>query len=68
MRHFFRRTKRILALTLATLLTTALAACGVKFITSGINAVFAVVVASALAPVLRKALEQAGVYRRFHGE
>lgn len=28
MRHFFRSTKRILALTLATLLTTALAACG----------------------------------------
>lgn len=49
-------------------LGAALAACGVKFITSGINAVFAVVVASALAPVLRKALEQSGVYRRFHGE
>ena len=43
----------------------AAAACGVKFITSGINAVFAVVVACLLAPALRKALEQAGSFRRF---
>ena len=42
----------------------ALAACGVKFITSGINAVLAVVASCLLAPVLRTALERAGVYQR----
>ena len=61
--------KSVLTLVLAgSDLGAALAACSVKFITSGVNAVFAVAVASLLAPVLRKALEQAGVYRRFSGE
>lgn len=37
----------------------ALVACGTKFITSGINAVFAVVVSVILAPVCKKALDRA---------
>lgn len=37
----------------------ALVACGTKFVTSGINAVFAVVVSVILAPVCKKALDRA---------
>ena len=39
--------------------SAALAACSTKLITSGINAVFAVVVAVILAPVCKKALNRA---------
>lgn len=39
--------------------SAALAACGTKFITSGINAVFAVAVSAILAPVCKKALNRA---------
>lgn len=39
--------------------SAALAACGTKFVTSGINAVFAVVVSVILAPVCKKALNRA---------
>ncbi len=40
--------------------TAALAACSAKFITSGINAVIAVIIAVPLSIVCRKALERAG--------
>ena len=39
--------------------SAALVACGTKFITSGVNAVFAVVVSVLLAPVCKKALDRA---------
>ena len=46
----------------------AVTACTVKFITSGINAVFAIVVAFLLAPALHSALEKAGVMQKLrHG-
>ena len=39
--------------------SAALVACGTKFITSGVNAVFAIVVSVLLAPICKKALERA---------
>lgn len=39
--------------------SAALVACGTKFVTSGLNAVFAVVVSVILAPVCKKALDRA---------
>lgn len=39
--------------------SAALVACGTKFITSGINAVFAVVISVLLAPICKKALDRA---------
>lgn len=39
--------------------SAALAACGIKFVTSGVNAIFAIVVSVLLAPVCKKALERA---------
>ena len=46
-------------------LQAAAVSCGIKFVTSGINAVFAIVVATLLAPIFRKALERAGLYDHF---
>ena len=43
----------------------AAVSCGIKFVTSGINALFAIVVATLLAPIFRKALERAGLYDHF---
>ena len=39
--------------------SAALVACGTKFITSGVNAVFAIVVSVLLAPICKKALDRA---------
>lgn len=58
--------KSMLALLLAgSSFQAAVASCAIKFVTSGINAVFAVVVAMILAPIFRNALERAGLYARF---
>ena len=55
--------KSILVLILAgSTPAAAVAACGVKFITSGINAAAAVAASCLLAPLLRPALERAGVF------
>ena len=45
----------------------ALAANTTKLITSGVNALFAVVVSVLLAPALRAALEKAGIMQKLHG-
>ena len=45
--------------------TAALIACSTKFITSGINAVIAIVISVPLALICRKALEKAGLGKKF---
>ena len=45
----------------------ALAANTTKLITSGVNALFAVVVSVLLAPALRAALGKAGIMQKLHG-
>lgn len=58
--------KSIFTLVLAgSTLSAALAANISKTITSGINAIFGVVVACLLTPILRTALKQAGIYKKF---
>lgn len=58
-------TKNVIFLMLAgSTFSAAVIALTTKMITSGINAIVAVIVASLLAPVFRRAMESAGIYRK----